>query len=317
MKRSCLAVLYLACFLSVSTFGCGKTGLPDPSGESRASAVVTIGYLPITHALTVFQEKELLDATADGISIKLQKFNSWSDLTDALNAGNIDGASVLIELAMSAKSKGIDLKAVALGHRDGNVVVVSKNINSVEDLKGKTNAIPSTQSSHNILIQDALARGNLTLDDVKIVQISPTETPFSLASGAIDCFCVAEPFGAQAVSQGFGKVLFHSDELWQNSLCCCLVLNQSFIDSFGPDNISKLVQKYHEAGSSLDSEAAAEVAKKYLGQSHEILETSLRYIQFDNLSISKEDYDALAERVKKYDINRNPPSYEEFVYQAE
>ena len=103
MKRSCLAVLYLACFLSVSTFGCGKTGLPDPSGESRASAVVTIGYLPITHALTVFQEKELLDATADGISIKLQKFNSWSDLTDALNAGNIDGASVLIELAMSAR----------------------------------------------------------------------------------------------------------------------------------------------------------------------------------------------------------------------
>ena len=54
------------------------------------------------------------------------KFGSWPDLMDALNTGRIDGASVLIELAMKAKELGIDLKAVALGHQDGNVLVSSK-----------------------------------------------------------------------------------------------------------------------------------------------------------------------------------------------
>jgi len=67
----------------------------------------------------------------------------WTELVDALNSGKVDGASMLIELAMKAKEQGIDLKAVALGHRDGNVVVVSKDINKVEDLKGKSFAIPS------------------------------------------------------------------------------------------------------------------------------------------------------------------------------
>ena len=98
----------------------------------------TIGYLPITHALPVFEEKELLEAENSGIQIKLQKFSSWSDLTDALHAGKIDGASELIELAMSAKAKGVDLKAVALGHKDGNVIVVNNSIQSPADMKGKT-----------------------------------------------------------------------------------------------------------------------------------------------------------------------------------
>jgi len=35
-----------------------------------------------------------------------------------LNSGKVDGASMLIELAMKAKEQGIDLKAVALGHRE-------------------------------------------------------------------------------------------------------------------------------------------------------------------------------------------------------
>lgn len=77
-----------------------------------------------------------------GIQIKLQKFSSWSDLTDALHTGKIDGASELIELAMSAKTKGVDLKAVALGHRDGNVIVTNSTIESFEARKGMSVFIP-------------------------------------------------------------------------------------------------------------------------------------------------------------------------------
>ena len=274
-----------------------------------------MGYLPITHALTIFQEKETLDSEGAPIVIKLQKFSSWSDLTDALNAGSIDGASVLIELAMSAKSKGIDLKAVALGHKDGNVVVVSSKIKDASELKGKTLAIPSTQSSHNILLQEALAQANLTLNDVQVVQLSPTEMPFSLASGSIDGYCVAEPFGAQAVSQGFGRVLYYSEDLWKDSLCCGLVLNQKAIDSLGEEKVALLVKKYYEAGDALDSDAALDVAKRYLGQNPEILKTSLQWIQYEDLRITEEAYQALVDKVKEYGVNDNPPSYEDFVYQ--
>jgi len=94
-------------------------------------------------------ENELANENFKNFKLELVKFGSWTELVDALNSGKVDGASMLIELAMKAKEQGIDLKAVALGHRDGNVVVVSKDINKVEDLKGK--ALPY-QASFQLII---------------------------------------------------------------------------------------------------------------------------------------------------------------------
>lgn len=293
-----------------------QTSVDADTDQNGNRTVITIGYLPITHALAVFQEKELLDKENAGITIELQKFSSWPDLTDALNSGKIDGASVLIELAMSAASKGIDLKAVALGHKDGNVIVASDAVESAADMKGKIFAIPSTQSSHNILLNDALATAGLTADDVNIVQLAPSEMPSSLASGSIDGYCVAEPFGAQAVYQGFGHVLYNSEDLWEDSVCCGLVLNSDSIENLGTEAVDTLVEKYYEAGNSLDAETAKTIAETYLGQDSEVLDVSLKWIHYDDLKITEQSYQELADKVVEYGINENPPSYEDFVYQA-
>ncbi|SDG74606.1 NitT/TauT family transport system substrate-binding protein [Marvinbryantia formatexigens] len=290
----------------------------EAAGDDAASGqqVVRLGYLPITHALALLAEKELLDAEDGAVVIELEKFSSWSDLTDALNAGRIDGASVLIELAMSAAGQGIDLKAAALGHKDGNVIVVSDGITSAAGLQGKTFAIPHTQSSHNILLNDMLTENGLSISDVKVVQLAPSEMPSALAGGSIDGYCVAEPFGAQAVAQGFGHVLYHSEELWDDSLCCALVLNGSFIEN-NPETTDFLLEKYNEAGKSLDKEKAQQIAEQYLGQNADVLEQSLEWIRFDDLAITKEAYQTLEDKVVAYGINENPPAYEDFVYQTQ
>jgi NitT/TauT family transport system substrate-binding protein len=322
MKRNRIqrwVALLLVGVLVIALTACGSssTTSSDTTGAAANSSgtVIKLGYLPITHALAMFEEKELLDQENSDFTIELQKFSSWSDLTDALNAGRIDGASVLIELAMSAVSQGVDLKAVALGHRDGNVIVVSDDIQSVEDLKGKTFAIPHTQSSHNILLNDMLAKGGLTTNDITIVQMAPSEMPSSLASKTISGYCVAEPFGAQAVEQGLGHVLYTSEELWENSLCCGLVLNQTFIDQ-NPDLTDKLIEKYMEAGNGLTDETEKTIAEKYLGQDEAVLDTSLQWIQYNDLEITEEAYQTLVDKVIAYGINDNPPSYEDFVYQT-
>lgn len=320
-KWKIIVGIVLGISLAISVTACQNAGGKGTDREASVSGkneegktVVRLGYLPITHALAVFEEKELLDAENGDLTIELEKFSSWSDLTDALNSGRIDGASVLIELAMSAVSQGIDLKAAALGHKDGNVVIVSDNIQSAAELKGKTFAIPHTQSSHNILLNDMLSEGGLTIDDVSVVQLAPSEMPSSLASSSIDGYCVAEPFGAQAVSQDFGHVLYTSEELWEDSLCCGLVLNGAFIEK-NPEVTDRLIEKYYEAGNSLNEETAEKISEQYLGQDQKVLELSLPWIHFDNLEITEEAYQTLADKVKKYGINENPPSYEEFIYQ--
>lgn len=317
MKFNRLVSIALSIGLFGSMVGCsGGSANDDTSSEDSGKTVVTIGYLPITHALAVFEEKELLEQENSDITIELEKFSAWSDLTDALNTGRIDGASVLIELAMSAKSQGIDLKAVALGHKDGNVVIVSNDIQSVADLKGKTFAIPHTQSSHNILLNDMLSKEGLTIDDINITQLSPSEMPSSLASGAIAGYCVAEPFGAQAVSQGIGKVLYYSENLWENSLCCGLVFNGTYLEN-NQDTVNTIIDKYNEAGSKLDDETAKSIASEYLGQTDDVLDVSLQWINYNDLTISQDDYNLLCDKVVSYGILENPPTYEEFVYEKD
>ena len=316
MKKRLLSLL-LTGIIALSAAGCGNAVQTaentDVSGKTAAAneETVKIAYLPITHALAVLEEaKELENET--GLKVELVKYGSWTELTDALNSGNVDGASVLIELAMKAKEQGIGLKAVALGHRDGNVIIVSKDINSVEDLKGKTFAIPHRQSSHNILLNEALEKGGLTVEDINVTELAPTEMPSALAGGQIDGYCVAEPFGAKAVSLDVGKVLYTSEELWEDSLCCGLVLTDKFIEE-RPETAKQFVEDYKNAGNALDAEKAKEVAKEYLNQEDDVLDVSLKWISYNDLDITEEIYDSLTEKVKKYGLSENPPAYGEFV----
>lgn len=300
-----ITALTLSLALALSATACVS------KADSNDENVVKIAYLPITHSLAALEEADELE-TGDGIKVELVKYGSWPELLDALNTGRVDGASVLIELAMKSKQEGIGLKAVALGHRDGNVVIVSNDINTAADLKGKTFAIPHRQSSHNILLNETLATAGLTVDDVNVTELAPTEMPSALASGQIDGYCVAEPFGAMGVSLGAGKVLYSSEELWPDSLCCGLVLTDKFIEE-RPEQAKEFVQSYKAAGNNLDKEKAKEVAKKYLSQTDDVLDISLQWISYNDLDITEETYGQLVERVKEYGLSDNPPAYSDFV----
>ncbi|MCI5585141.1 MAG: ABC transporter substrate-binding protein [Lachnospiraceae bacterium] len=189
---------------------------------------------------------------------------------------------------------------------------MSENIDKIEDLQGKTFAIPHRQSSHNILINEALEKAVLNIDDLTITELAPAEMPAALASGQIDGYCVAEPFGAIAVSLNAGKVLYSSEELWQDSLCCGLVLTDDFLNN-RRETAREFVDAYKAAGNHLTAEQAKEIGKEYLNQDEEVLDISLQWISYQDLTISEEIYDSLVERVEKYGLSENPPAYEDFV----
>ena len=294
---------FFVVFLLLAT-GCGN------SNEKKGNAI-KIGYLPITHALPIF---ELADEGDKEFEIELVKFSGWSDLTDALNTGRIDGAVMLIELAMKSKEQGIDISAVALGHKDGNVIVVGNGIFSANDLKGKTFAIPHRSSSHNILFHDMIEKNGLSEKDITVTELAPSEMPSALANGQIAGYCVAEPFGSVAVTGGYGKVLYTSKDLWEDSLCCSLVFKNSFLDK-NSKLAENLVEKYYLAGEKLNNKTEAKkIAQKYLGQEETVLEQSLEWIDYSNLKITKEAYSVLCKKVKAYGVSDNPPDYKEFIY---
>ena len=245
-KKSFLLFLIASVFITLAACGSGKT--EKSSGHSDpGKPTIKIGYLPITHAVPLYIEKEL--EHYESFNLELVKFGSWTDLVDALNTGNIDGASMLVTLAMKAKEQGIDLKAVALGHRDGNVLVVHQEINHAADLKGKDFAIPHKFSSHNILLYRMLTQNGVAYEDVTPIEMPPAEMPAALAKGRIAGYVVAEPFGAVSVAIDKGKVLFQDYDVWPNSIDCALVLRNDFIEN-DREIAEDFVKFYVEAGKS-------------------------------------------------------------------
>ncbi|WP_174616085.1 ABC transporter substrate-binding protein [Virgibacillus ihumii] len=309
MKYRKIVLMSILSAVIVILSACGGSETANSSGKPT----VKIGYLPITHAVPLYMQKEFLGEN-NSFNLELVKFPSWPDLMDALNTGKIDGASTLVTVAMRAKEQGIDLKAVALGHRDGNVLVASPNINNVQDLKGKTYAVPHEFSSHNILLYMMLEKEGVDYEDVNVVEMAPAEMPAALATDRIAGYVVAEPFGAQSVVLDNAKVLYQSGELWKNSIDCALVLHGDFAK-----NNKKIAQdfvgSYVKAGQKAEAkgEQMRKVASKYMDVDDEVLDLSLEWISYDNLKINKEAYKKLSRYMVEMGLSESPPSYDAFV----
>lgn len=276
--------------------------------------VIKIGYLPITHAAPLLYNHYVHDGSFDEYELELVKFSSWPDLIDALNAGQIDGASVLMQLAMQAKDIGIDLKAVALGHEDGNVIISAHDIEKASDLRGKTVAIPHTHSAHHLLLNELFMEESVVYDDVELIEMPPPEMPAALAEGRISSYVVAEPFGALAVHLDAGKVLAYSEDVWPNSYCCVLVLRDEFIEQ-DKELVTSFVASYVEAGKLADekTDELYDALKAYLDVTDEVLDVSLAWISFDSLQIEEAEYDKLSDRILRLNLMEEVPPYEEFV----
>lgn len=300
------SLLIIAIFILLASCGVKK--------DEEAKPVIKIGYLPITHATPLFLDVYKQGSDFGDYEVELVKFGSWPDLMDALNAGRIDGASVLIQLAMKAKEKGIDLKAVALGHLDGNVIISSKEIETAADMKGKAIAIPHTYSTHHLLINELMKKEGLQYDDIDLVEMPPAEMPAALREDRIAGYVVAEPFGAFAVHLDVGKVFAFSDTVWPNSYCCVLVLRNDFLKTY-PEVANQMIESYVAAGKEADekSEQLYNALQQFMNVDQEVLDLSLEWISFDPLWIEEAEYEKVREKVQQLDLMENPPLYKDFV----
>lgn len=266
----------LAGGLGASLPACGDRRRPDPARPG-----LKLGYLPITdhllliaHALHDFQQ----------LSLKPVKYSSWPELAEALRVGAIDAAFLLTPLGLALRRQQTPIQAVLLGHRNGSVLTVAAGNEIVgaagaapraiaADLAGRRIAIPSRFSTHYLLLRRLLAASGLPPEAVAYIDMAPPEMVQALASGRIDGFIVAEPFGAQAEMQGVGRVLTLSHTIWPDHICCVLNLREEFIQAH-PAAVTELAAGLIATGRLIEADpagaAAASVA--YLGQAPAVIE---------------------------------------------
>ncbi|WP_371378985.1 ABC transporter substrate-binding protein [Sporomusa aerivorans] len=319
LKKSVYMAVGLAGGLSLA--GCGTSTAQQAgtnAGQAKNKPTVKIGYLPITDHLTMIAhgQTEFKQFTLEPV-----KFSGWPELAEALKGGAIQGAFALTPIGMSLKQKGVPVKAVFLGHRNGSVLTakVGPELNKVEDLRGKTIAIPSRFSTHNILIHKVLTdKGINPNNDVKLLDMSPPEMVNALATGKVDAFIVAEPFGGQAEMQKVGKVLVLSKDIWRDHICCVLNVQEELVQK-NPEAVEELVGGLAKAATFIDNnpQEAAKLSLKYLGQKQEVVEHVLTNpkgrITFANLVPDIKDFTATQDYLVQFGITKDKIDLAQYI----
>lgn len=272
----------------------------------KEKTIIKIGYLPLTDHLTIIAKEQEKFSNIELVPVK---FSSWAEISEAVKANAIDGAFLLTPIGINLRGKGVPVKAVLLGHRNGSVITAKNNdsIKSIEDLKSKTIAIPSRFSTHNILLRKELGEKGISTADVKIIEMAPPEMVNALSLGKIDAFMVAEPFGGQAEFQKTGKILMLSKDIWPNHICCVLNINESLIEK-KPEAVQELVSAFVNTSKFIESDpaGAAKTSKKFLGQKPEVIKhvltTPKGRIVYDDLNIDLSDFEQTQNYMLKYDI---------------
>jgi len=288
--------------------GSGATAvvlLPFRAEAQGARVRIRLGHLPITDHLTIIASSR---TKFEKLALEPVKFASWPELAEALKAGSLEAAFALTPISLTLRQKGVPIKIILLGHRNGSVLLAANDIGKLSDLRGKTIAIPSRFSTHNLLLRRLLAREGLDAErDVKLTELPPPEMVQALARGGIAAFIVAEPFGAQAELRKLGKVLALSKDIWPNHVCCALNAREDLIASHA-EAVQELVSALTEAGhfATAQPKEAARLSRPFLGQDPAVVLHAMTQppgrVTYDDLVPTLGDLSATQDDMVKYKL---------------
>jgi NitT/TauT family transport system substrate-binding protein len=263
-----------------------------------------IGYIPITDHLLLGVAAAHDNATYKNLDLEPMRFNDMGTIAEGIRAGSLDGGIIFAPLAFQARLKGIPIKLVLLGHRDGSGLVVrlKPEIKTAGDLRGATIAIPHRFSTHNMLLHMFTSNAGLKYGtDFNVIEMPPTEMPSGLAGGNIDGYIVAEPIVSIGELMGVGHVLVLSHDIWKHHPDCVLVMREEYLKN-NPQAAQEFLSSFIKAGEWVESHRleAAEIGHTFLGQPqnalvHALTESADR-VTFRNLVPVKEEL----EKVQNY-----------------
>lgn len=207
-----------------------------------------IGFMPLTDCAPVVIAKELGFFNKWGLNVTLNKQNSWAALRDKLHIGALDAAQMLAPMPLASTLGVGGVKANVITpfvlSRNGNAITLSNSL--YQDLLAKHDlsllSLPLSSSMLKKTIDERKAqksklrfatvfphschyyqlltwfeRSDISIDDIEIVIIPPSNMVPALNAGDIDGFCVGGPWNAKAVREGVGLTCATSSDIWPDS----------------------------------------------------------------------------------------------------
>ena len=290
------AVTVLHLWLNLGAFDARR---PAPAGGR-----FRVGFIPVTCHLTCPVTHFVNEQTTGSGEFEPVRFGGWPELKEAFLSGHLDATFILAPMAMALREQGIPLRIVYLGHRDGTAMMVRTDspIRRIDDLRGKTVAVPNRFSNQRLIVFRAFRQRGIPMSEVKLLEMPPPDMPAALNVRAVDAIISGEPFMAQSEVDGYGRVLFLTKDVWPEFISCVLAVNETTIQTRRPE-VQRLVDGIAKSGKWLDQtpahrmQAAEFAGRSYYNQDPALLRFVLSKppdrVKYTNLRVVRPDFEEI------------------------
>jgi len=231
---------------------------------------IDLGYVPLVDAAPLIIADALGFAEEQGLRLVLHRAANWSMLRDMLDQGQAAAAQMLsvmpVARALGLGGSGARLETPLVLSLGGQVVAVSPAVSEglarlghdfgFSDGPAAARAIaalgrplrfgvPFAHSMHALLLDDWLS--DLPAGQVELRTVAPPLMPDALAEGALDAFCVGEPWGSQAVVAARARLLLPGVAIHPAMPEKVLALRAGWAEA-EPDLAGRLVRALSRAG---------------------------------------------------------------------
>ncbi len=297
MKRR---LLTLAAFLLVILLAaCGNNDSNAESadgGNDNNNEVITVGYQK-GNTINILKERGNLDEALEeaGYSIDWREFPTGSVLLEALNTNNIDFGHASDGNGVFMQSGGHDINYVAseAPYPEG-VALVAKaesDIESVEDLEGKTIGVTKGGNQHYLLLE-ALEEAGVSLDDVEIRYYKDaSEGLIAFTQDEFDVYGSWDPYLAIVESQIDTRTIVNGTDFSENRT---FYFATDELVNDNPEVVSIILEELQNVDqwSNENKEEVAEILAEQLGLDGEPLELANNRRTFGVESMKEEIIDS-------------------------
>jgi NitT/TauT family transport system substrate-binding protein len=215
-----IAAVALMGVLSLGAAACGSSDDSSDTGSTPAStgsattsgeaAQLRIGYNPNPTNTTIIVADKQGFFKKNGLDVKLTPLEAAAAQMPALGK-QFDLLTTTSYDVVRGKAQNLN-PVVVQGETmekpglESSVLVVPKDITSVEQLKGKKIAVPSLAGGLYGSVVMQLAKAGIGPNDVKFIQVPFPNMLDQLKAGRVDAAVTIVPFDGQMLAEGFTKL---------------------------------------------------------------------------------------------------------------
>ena len=251
-RRKLLSLLSVFCLSLILTISCSQPPQPTDSTttetpvSSTEGEPVLIGYSnwPGWWPWAIAEQEGLF--AKNGANVELRWFDGYLASMEALAAGQLDGNCQTLNDTISFAGSAVNGEVAVLVNDNsaGNdKIIVTEDINTVEDLKGKKVAIEEGVVD-DFLLTLALEEKGMSRDDVEIVNLETGAAAAAFASGQTDAVGAFPPFWLTALKREGSKELISSKD-FPGAIPDLLVVTQKLIDE-RPEQVQAIVNTWFD-----------------------------------------------------------------------